>query len=141
MTAQLQLGRMPFLTPQDAEYCLTMADDAWFDCWFDWTGLPEFTSLVRRLMISYRYFGIQIGSYPDVNLFIYTDYPSSLARLIHTELLDFDTGGAYQNKTYDIYGLDITRDELLNLRLRYESVASPGGGGGKLPKPYEEPND
>jgi len=130
------------LTPQDTEYCMTLANDAWWDCWFDWTGLPVFTSLVRRLMVGFRYAGFQISQYPDVNLYVYTDYPTPLARLIDTVLLDFDSGGVIQNKTYILTGLDITRDELLDLRFRYESVASGGGGGGgKLPSPYEEPNN
>ncbi len=121
-------------TPEDGKHMVALAPDVDEDFGFDTDGLPN-TSNIHTITIQFRYLGLRVGDFPAINFQLWTDYPTTLARMIAEQEINTNTGGALQNGQVTFTGLTVSNDEARSIRCVPITL---GNADFPVPDPYIE---
>jgi len=126
--------------PPTGDMIYTLADNVATDLRVRQVGeLPEWVYEGTRIVVSMRIQTFNTGDVPGLQLELWTDYPSDLARQLAGAPFNVDTGFAQVVWSFPfVLAVTASKLELQKVRVRPITLKNSGA---PPPSPYEEPGD
>ena len=125
------------LTPNDGEWIHALAAGTGTAFKFNPLTSPASGVTYTRIRIGIRHSGSFVTATPGIKWQLWTDYPTTDARMIAEQDIDHDTSGAIVNVSIIFDGVSVSADEFAELKVI--PITQPAGPEDDGPEPHEPP--